>query len=443
MKRFLMLMVLLWMALGFAEAQGTLERLSLITLDGYMSVKPGGFQAKATTNKQAYVASNEVCYDFLFIAKNESTGLSSVMQNGQPLWQMTYDVRPFLTTEDWRTSIFIVKYLDKERWFNKQGQKVMISKGQEVVYARGVEQEICDSIISVGDDGYVYRIGMKYYYSSFKGVGSEGRSVQIVYPERRIYQEGDSALLRKEDAMRLSDGDVYHYCYWDDLTLGHYYYLYRDEYMPYTVLVIDGQYVELFGAYSDEDFRLKYSYRGNHWMAVADQYFWVDGQMKSVEGFQITDFYVNDAGDYCYKAKKIGDKGLEETTVVNGKIKDMNAYVGYFNLNAQQRLTYHFFSGGECSVFESGKDPENKTNEFRTFFYEDDRMEGRVVRISMEGHTLEYVVGKEGLRIDGRQVVKNEPFQVLYDAQYKCFRWNCIEPTPEGKSELVLYKYKL
>lgn len=445
MKKFIMLAVLFWMAIDLVEAQsmGALERLSLITLDGYLSVKPGCFQAKVTMNTQAYIASNGTYYNFLYVAKNESTGLTNVIQNGQPIFHMKYDMRPVLITDDWRTSIFVVKYLDNDKWFARQRQNVVISSGQEIVYAFGVEQEICDSVIIVGDDGYVYKLGKKYYYSNFRGFGSEAHSVQVVYPERRIYQERDSVFLGKDNARRLSEGDVYHYCYWDDMTIGHYYYLYQDEYMPYTVLVIDGQFVELFGSYSDVDFRLKYSYNGDHWMAVADQYFWVDGQMKSVEGFQISDFFVNNEGDYCYKAKEIGSGGKEETTVVNGKIKDKNAYVGYFNLNASQRLTYHFFSNGNCFVYEYEKDPENKTNEFQSFFFEADRMEGREVRIKSKGHILEYVVGKDGLRIDGTQVVNAEPFQVFYDSQYSCFKWNCIEPTKEGKTELVIYKYKL
>ena len=407
-----------------------------------MSVKPGRFQAKTTLNTQSYAASNGRNYNLLYVAKNESTGLTNVWQNGFSVLKLKCDVRPVLITDEWRTSIFVYKHLDNDQWIPKQGQNVPISRGQELVYARGVSQEICDSVISVGEDGYVYRLGRKYYYSTFKGLDVEGRSRQIVFPERRVFQAADSALLG-DDAQRLSEGDVYHYCYWDNLMRGHYYYLYRDDYMPYSVLVVDGRSVELFGVYSDEDFRLKYSYQGNHWMAVAGQHFWVDGQMKLVEGFQITDFFVNDGGDYCYKAKKMGEKGMEETTVVNGRIMDINTYVGYFGLNAAQKLTYHFFSGGECFLYEYGKDPENKTNEYQTFSFEADRLEGREVRITGKGHTLNYVVGQGGLWIDGNKIVAAEPFQVYYDSQHSCFRWNCVEPTQEGKTELVVYKYKL
>ena len=246
-----------------------------------------------------------------------------------------------------------------------------------------------------------------------------------------------------EDVERLSDGDVYHYCYWDNNTQGYYYYLYRDEYMPYSILVINGQPVELFDVYSDEDFRLKYSFNGDHWMAVAGHCFWVDGRMKSVEGFQITEFFVNDEGDYYYKARRNGDEGLGEIIVANGEIIRKDACVGYFNLNARQKLTFHFFSGGQCFVYDDGQ-ITNKTEEFMTFFYEADRIEGLNVRIATQGkHLLEYVVGKKGLEIDGSKVIETEPFQVVFDSRHNCYKWNCIEPNTEGKTELVIYKYYL
>lgn len=437
MKRFVILAILLGIVQGFVKAQstGTLERISLTTLSGYYSVKTGEFQAKASYNTQAFFASNGNYYNLLFIAKNENTGLSNVYVNGQPKWFQRFDVRPFLTTEEWNTGIFVIKYLDKDM--------PGIGYGMETVYARGIRQELCDSIVSVGEDGYVYKIGKKYYYSRYKEVGSVGQPMQIVWPERMIYEENDAGLFSGEDADRLSEGDVYHYCYWDDKSRGYYYYLYRDDYMPYSVLVINGQFVELFDKYSDEDFRLKYSFNGEHWMAVADQYFWIDGQMKSVEGFRITDFFINDKGDYCYKAQKIGSDEKGETIVINGEIIRKDARVGYFNLNDRQRLSFHFFSGGQYFVYEDGQ-IKNKTEEFMTFFFESDRMEGLNVRIVPDNkHFLEYVVGEEGLWIDGKQVITTEPFQVVYDLKHNCFRWNCIEPNKEGKTELVIYKYYL
>ena len=419
-----------------AQFTGTLERVPIITLDGYYSVRNGEFQAKTTMESTTSYEVNGVHYQMLYIAKNESTGLSSVYLNGQPNGFQRFAVRPFLTTDDWKTGIFIIKYLDKDQ--------PGIGYGMETVYARSIRQELCDSVVSVGDDGFVYRIGKKYYYTKYRDVVSAGQPVQIVWPERKVYsKEDDVSFLPKEDADRLSEGDVYHYCYWDGQK-SDYYYLYRDDYMPYSILVVNGQPVELYGVYSDEDFRLKFSFNGEHWMAVTDNFFWIDGQMKKVEGFRISDFFINDEGDYFYKIVKIGDESKGETIVANGEIIRKDACVGYFNLNAEQKLTFHFFSNnGQCFVYEDGQ-ITNKAEEFRTYFYEDDRIEGMNVRImSNDKHVLEFVTGRRGVTIDGIRRTEAVPFQVYYDSKHSFFRWNCIESYREGKTELVIYKYHL
>jgi len=442
-KTFLFAIILLMVTVSVkAQLAGTLERVPIYKLDGYNSVRNGEFQAKTTMESNSGIDVNGIHYQMLLIAKNETTGLSNVYLNGQPKWFQKFVIRPFLTTDEWKTSIFVIKYLDKDQ--------PSIGYGMETVYARNIRQEICDSVVSIGEDGFVYKIGKKYYYTKYREVASSGQPVQIVWLERKVFSKKDDSisLLPKEDADRLTDGDVYHCCYWDNNDEGYYffyyYYLYRDDYMPYTVLVINGHPVELYGVYSDEDFRLKYSFNGEHWMAVADKYFWIDGQMKEVEGFQISDFFINDEGDYFYKAAKTGEEGKEETIVANGEIIRKDACVGYFNLNAEQKLTFHFFSNnGQCFVYEDGQ-ITNKTEEFRTYFYEDDRIDGMNVKIvSNDRHTLEYVTGRNGVKIDDVRIIETVPFQVYYDSKHSFFRWNCIESNREGKTELVIYKYHI
>lgn len=443
MKKTVLLVIVLMVLPEWARAQSTgrLERIPITKLDGYYSVRDGEFQAKTTMESTMSLEVSGVNYLMLYIAKNENTGLSNVYVNGQPKWLQRFEVRPFLTTDEWKTGIFVIKYLDKDQ--------PGIGYGMETVYARNIRQELCDSVVSMRDDGFVYKVGQKYYYTKYRQGASESQPVQVVWPERKVYsKELDASFLPKEDAERLSDGDVFHYCYWDGHEGGHYYfyyyYLYRDDYMPYSVLVINGQPIELYGVYSDEDFRLKFSFNGEHWMAVADNCFWVDGQMKKVEGFQISDFFINDKGDYFYKASKTEEEGKGETIVANGEIIRKDACVGYFNLNAEQKLTFHFFSNnGQCFVYEDGK-IENKTEEFRAFFYEDDRIDGMNMRLaSNDKHTLEYVTGRGGVTIDGARRVGSVPFQVYYDSKHGFFRWNSIESNREGKTELVIYKYHL
>lgn len=436
MKKTVFIIVLfLLTCFSHAQSPGTLERVPLEILDGYLSVKTGEFQAKSAMDNNGLYA-NGLYYQTVYIAHNESTGLSNVYINGQPKWLQKFKVRPFLITDAWKTGIFVIKYLDKDM--------PSIGYGMETVYARNIRQELCDSVVSVADDGFVYKIGKKYYYTKYREVASSGQPVQIVWPERKVYGvENERELLPIEDLNRLSEGDIYHYAYWGEEMPGHYYYLYRDDYMPYSVLVIDGQVIELFGAYSDDDFRLKYSYNGEHWMAVAGQYFWIDGRMKLLEGYYISDFFINDEGEFFYKAVKIGDEENGETIVANDEIIRKNAYVGYFNLNAMQKLTFHFFSGGRCFVYEDGE-IKNKTEDYMTSFYEADRIDGMKIKISSNNHhVLEYVTGSPGLSIDGQWIINSIPYQVVYDTKHNCFRWNCIEPNREGKTELVIYRYHM
>lgn len=436
----LAIVVLIVPVLLKAQLTGTLERVPLITLDGYYSVRNGEFQAKTSSEAVTNIDVNGIHYQLFYIAKNESTGLWNFYPNGQPKWFQRFEIRPFLTTDEWKTGIFVIKYLDKDQ--------PNMGYGMETVYARNIRQELCDSVVSMGDDGFVYKIGKKHYYTKYRETNTLSQPIQIIWPEKKVFvKEDDTSLLPKEDADRLNDGDVFHYSFGDDKSgtyYSNYYYLYRDEYMPYTVLVIDGKSVELFGVYTDEEFRLKYSFNGEHWMAVANQCFWVDGQAKKLDGYHISDFFVNDEGDYFYKATKIGDEKKGETIVANGVIIRKDAYVGYFNLNASQKLTFHFFSNnGQSFVYEDGQ-IANKTEEFRTYFYEDDRIDGMNVKItSNDKHTLEFVTGQGGVTIDGARRVTSVPFQVYYDSKHGYFRWNSIESNREGKTDLVVYKYHL
>jgi hypothetical protein len=108
-----------------------------------------------------------------------------------------------------------------------------------------------------------------------------------------------------------------------------------------------------------------------------------------------------------------------------------------------QKLTFHFFSGGQCFVYEDG-DIINKTEEFISYFYEADRIDGMDIKITSNNkHILKYVTGEPGLSIDGKRIIETTPFQVIYDSKHNFFRWNCIEPNKKGKTELVIYKYYL
>ena len=438
MKRltFLVLVLISFCQLSTAQTPN-LNRICVESLEGFLTVNQGDFQAEYTFLPNKSTQSMTTSYNYMYIARNGKSGLSAIYANGKLLIPWKYLARAFRVASAWDESIFVVKYFEDNL---KE-----IGYGMEVVYAYGAQQYICDSVISLTNDGYVFKLNGIYYYSAYKQGASAYEISQVVWPEKRIFKEDDRAMLSSNGiSCRLSEGDVYHRSTAKGKENIHYYYLYRDSYMPYTVLVIDGKAVELFGDYNEETFRLKYSYDGNHWMAVADDHFWVDGEMKSVEGYTISDFLISNSGDYFYKAMKNGEEDKGETLVMNGEIIRRHVIIGHFALNAQQKLRFHVLAAGQWYVYENGQ-INSVAKESNSVLYTDDLIDDLAIdKYSSDGmHKLSYVSGKEGVEIDGNRVVETVPFQVVYDKEEKCFRWNAIETSKEGKTDLVIYKYSL
>ena len=73
--------------------------------------------------------------------------------------------------------------------------------------------------------------------------------------------------------------------------------------------------------------------------------------------------------------------------------------------------------------------------------YTDDLIDNLSIdRLSPDGkHKMSYVTGRKGVTIDGVMMTESVPFQVVYDKDAKCFRWNAIEKNSKGLTELVVY----
>lgn len=437
MKRLISLLLLLAVCLPVTRAQSydRLKRVRMETLEGFLSVNQGEFQAdyNALPNMSSY--SMATYYNYLFVSRNEKSGMSTIYANANLLLPYRYVVRAFRIGSTWKECVFVLKYFEPDLY--------AIGYGMETVYAYGVQQMICDSVLSVTNDGYVYKLNGDYYYCTYSKSMSVGQTTPIVWFEKKFFVESDRPQLSsKSVGCMLSEGDEYYASVGKSAT--HYYYLYRDAYMPNTVLVVDGEPVELYGEYTYETLRMKFSYNGRHWMAVANDRFWVDGEMKWVEGHTISDFLVSNKGDYVYKASKNGEEDKGETLVLNGDIIRRQVIVGHFALDAQQKLRFHFLAAGQWYVYEDGQ-INSVTKESNSILYTDDLIDNLPIdRLSSDGmHKLSYVTGQKGVIIDGVKMTESVPFQVVYDKNDKCFRWNAIEVTPEGKTDLVIYTYSL
>lgn len=437
MKRLISSFLLLALFLPMVKAQSPdrLKRVRLETLEGFLHVNQGEFQAEYNYLPNMATHSMSTYYNYLFVSRNEKSGMSSIYANAKLLLPYRYVVRVFRIGPTWKDCVFVLKY------FEPDAQE--IGYGMETVYAYGVHQMVCDSVLSITNDGYVYKLNDEYYYSTYKQLGVEGQTTPIVWIEKKSFTGLDRAQLSSKTVKcMLSEGDEYFAS--AGKSAMHYYYLYRDKYMPNTVLVVDGEPVELYGEYNFEDLRVKFSYNGRHWMAVANDRFWVDGEMKFVEGYTITDFLVSNKGDYVYRASKNGEEAKGETLVLNGDIIRRQVVVGHFALDAQQKLRFHFLAAGQWYAYEDGQ-INSVMKESNAILYTDDLIDNLPIdKFSTDGmHKLSYVTGQKGVEIDGVRMTESVPFQVVYDKNEKCFRWNAIEVTPEGKKDLVLYTYSL
>lgn len=437
MKRLLTLMLLLALFLPVSKAQNhdRLKRVRMETLEGFLSVNQGEFQAEYNALPNMNTHSMSMYYNYLYVTRNEKSGMSTIYANAKLLLPYRYVVRAFRIGSTWNNCVFVLKY------FEPDSQE--IGYGMETVYAYGIHQMVCDSVLSITNDGYVYRLNDEYYHSTYNTPTEAGQTTPIVWLEKKTFKESARPQLSSKSVnCMLSEGDVYYSC--EGRSVTHYYYLYRDAYMPYTIMVVDGEPVELFGEYTYDNLRVKFSYNGRHWMAVANDRFWVDGEMKHVEGYTITDFLISNKGDYVYKASKNGEEEKGETLVLNGDIIRRQVIVGHFSLDAQQKLRFHFLAAGQWYDYEDGQ-INSVMKESNSILYTEDLIDNLPIdKFSADGmHKLSYVTGQKGVEIDGERVTESVPFQVVYDKNDKCFRWNAIETTPEGKSDLVIYTYSL
>lgn len=438
MKRFFLLLTMLSGLIQAVDAQmpSNLTRNVLFkNIPVYEEVEYGLFQVELPKAVSFSDQAGSFIIPYMCVSSNKYSGTGNIYESGHSvISQRTMKVRAYRMGASMDKSILVLKCMERDAYD--------IGYGMETVRAYGVFHPNCDSVISLSDDGYIFSQKGKYFYSAYGKSMLEGsaQAVPITWLEKKVY-EGQDKLLNPKKASsfeRLSKGDVYH-----ESADGHYYYLYRDEYMPNTVLVIDDAFVELFDQYSDEDFRLKFSLNGSHWMAVGRECFWIDGEIKSVKGYSITDFLITNEGHYGYRAAKIGAKSEGEAIVVDGQIIRRNAQVCYFALDTFGKLKFRFLSGDRCLQYENEK-VDDVTEMLQSVWYPDGEQNGRVVNVQSENgrHKLSYQKGVPGVEIDGKRMTESVPCQAFMDEKNNCFVWNAIEKNGE-KTELVIYKYFL
>ena len=439
MKRVSYILIALLCAISQAFSQSPqtsnekLTRNVVASVDANEIINPGEFQMELQKGAFFNDFTDNPWFNFVYTTKNKYTGYSNIMFNNRPkITNREVDIRIYKIGPSIENGIFVIK---------KSGvSDNNMGKGMEAVLANAVFNPVCDSVMYLNDDGFVYSSGGNCYYSQYQGSGAnQSRKEQVVWPQRKIYESElkfDDPY-KTEALGRLSLGDVYF-----ESSEGHYYYLYRDNYMPNTVMVVDNVPVELFGVYNEESLRFKFSYNGKHWMAVGRECFWVDGDLKSVEGYEITDFVITNDGHYCYTAYESSSSKKNQVVMYDGHVIRRNAEVCYFGLNAQGGLKIRFVSGDRYLQYENDKIID--VTPIMTSVYYPEREINRTVQvISPNGeHKLTYCRGIPSVEIDGVKVADSEPCYAIFDERSNAFVWNAVE-SRDMKTELVIYRFQV
>ena len=418
-----------------AQMPENLSRNVLTVLEPNQLVRQGEFQMELQKAVFYDASSEDPWFSFVFTVFNRFTEASNIMVNNTRKINKEVNLRTYKIGPTLDKCIFVIKNI---------GSATISTNGKrhemEMVMANGVLHPACDSVLYINDDGYVFLINNQCYYSLFKTVyDNQSSNDQVVWLFRKTYNPGMvSGSQEKIDALaRLSEGEPYF-----ESSEGHYYYLCRDKYMPYTVMVVDNEVIELHGIYDESSLKFKFSFNGEHWMAVGNQCFWVDGAIKSVEGYQIDEFLITNNGDYGYTAYKMGEMEKGGVVVYNGKVVRINADVCYFGMNGEGALKMRFVAGGRFLQYENEK-TDDVTESLVSVFYPVDQKNRLVKVTSSDGaHQLTYRRGVPSVEIDGVKMAESEPCYAIYDQRNNAFIWNAIE-THDMKTELVIYRYTI
>ena len=161
MKRYIILLFLSGMfCASFAQLPENLSRHILETVPNNERINYGEFQLelqKAIGYKDSYYGN---MFSYLYVKENKYNEKNYIINCGNSqLANRNMKVRTYRIGPSLDKSIFVYKNLD--------ATADDIGYNMELVNAYGKPYPVCDSVISVNDDGYVFLQQGKTFYSGF------------------------------------------------------------------------------------------------------------------------------------------------------------------------------------------------------------------------------------------------------------------------------------
>lgn len=287
-----------------------------------------------------------------------------------------------------------------------------------------------DEVLDMFPDGFVYRLGNKYSYSTYDI--DYVSYINFPIPSESLYSEKNIRCYLKDTVLEFKPYDNVRYYTTDD---GHYYLLYNDKYMDNTLMVVDSIGYELDGVM--ENVALKYSQDGNHWIAAYTNNVLVDGVNVMQLSEKIKHIAIKNNGDYAFvvEGKDKNDKlYFGEVLVLQG------ADVKWLAIDIDERFNYicrnkkGYFYGVDHEF--AAKNEDMKNYFYPSLFDSDEKF----VVMSKDGrHIMEYSYDTPYIMIDNTRIDSQSiPHYAKWKESDKSFIWNAVEGV-----NLYVYEYKV
>lgn len=330
-----------------------------------------------------------------------------------------------------------------EAGYEPEDVRIIVTKDDRVNGGEKIEKlvvnnktNVYDSIVYVYDNGFILKNDGYYYYKNFN---DESKSLYNIL-ERKKVGKNQNTIVGYEDSVFMIYLPIGHEYY--QSTLGHFYYLYTDNLIDYTVLVVDGKEYKLND--KNHDIQLKFSPYGNHWIAVYGNTLLIDGDMKCIKDLHnVRYIHVTDNKIYGYVASSLENSSENDYVIINGNtiVKNVNVVDLFFeeeNWSLKFRKNQYYYKCDKNEISDITDEmnikyfPQNLTGK-----------ESFVVKSTDGKHVLEYRYDRPFAIIDGKNFGNSVPFYATWNEEFNSFYWNTVEEKPGGKSELVIYKYRV
>ena len=287
-----------------------------------------------------------------------------------------------------------------------------------------------DEILDMFTDGFIYKLGNEYSYSTYD-INYEN-SISYPIPSEALYVEKTIKCKLRTSVLEFKPLDNVRYYTTSD---GHYYLLYYDNYMNNTLMVVDSVGYELDGVMETVNF--KYSQNGKHWIAAYGNNIMVDGINMIPLSDKIKHVAIKNDGGYAYVVE---GKNKSDVLYFGEDLVLQGADVKWLAVDADERFNYicrnnrGYFYGIDKKLI--AKNDDMKNYYYPALFDSDEKF---VVKSNDGKHVMEFSYDTPYIMIDNARIDSQSiPHYAKWNESNSSFMWNAVEGV-----NLYVYEYKV